>query len=61
MRLNNRYENAFLDERKTTIINSRLSNGEVGIETDQGSYQTTPALSRRQRRHHHRREPRTPS
>ena len=45
MRLNNRYENAFLDEGKTTINNSRLSNGEVGIETDQGSYQTTPAVS----------------
>ena len=45
MRLNNRYENAFLDEGKTTINNSRLSNGEVGIETDQGSYQTTAAVS----------------
>jgi hypothetical protein len=45
MRLNNRYENAFLDEGKTTINNSRLSNGEVGIETDQASYQTTPAVS----------------
>ena len=45
MRLNNRYENAFLDEGKTTLNNSRLSNGEVGIETDQGSYQTTPAVS----------------
>lgn len=45
MRLNNRYENAFLDEGKSTINNSTLSNGEVGIETDQGSYQTTPAVS----------------
>ena len=45
MRLNNRYENAFLDEGETTINNSSLSNGEVGIETDQGSYQTTPAVS----------------
>ncbi len=45
LRLDNRYENAFLDEGKTTINNSRLSNGEVGIETDQGSYQTTAAVS----------------
>ena len=45
IRLNNRYENAFLDEGKTTINNSRLSNGEVGIETDQASYQTTRAVS----------------
>ena len=45
LRLNNRYENAFLDEGKSTLNNSTLSNGEVGIETDQGSYQTTPAVS----------------
>ncbi|HSZ28866.1 MAG TPA: hypothetical protein VK784_03800 [Pseudonocardiaceae bacterium] len=45
MRLNNRYENAFLDEGKTTLNDSTLSNGEVGIETDQASYQTTPAVS----------------
>jgi hypothetical protein len=45
MRLNNRYENAFLDEGKTTISNSTMTNGEVGIETDQGSYQATPAVS----------------
>lgn len=45
MRLNNRYENAFLDEGKTTLNGSTLSNGEVGIETDQASYQTTPAVS----------------
>lgn len=45
MRLNNRYENAFLDEGKSTLSNSSLSNGEAGIETDQGSYQTTPAVS----------------
>ena len=37
MRLNNRYENAFLDEGKTTINNSRLSNGEVGIEAARGA------------------------
>lgn len=42
--LNNRYENAFLDEGKSTLNDSTLSNGEVGIETDQGSYQTTPAV-----------------
>jgi hypothetical protein len=45
LRLNNRYENAFLDEGKSTLTNSTLSGGEVGIETDQGSYQTTPAVS----------------
>jgi hypothetical protein len=45
LRLSNRYENAFLDEGKTTLNNSTLSGGEVGIETDQGSYQTTPAVS----------------
>jgi hypothetical protein len=45
LRLNNRYENAFLDEGKTTLNSSALSGGEVGIETDQGSYQTTPAVS----------------
>lgn len=45
LRLGNRYENAFLDEGKTTLNHSVLSGGEVGIETDQGSYQTTPAVS----------------
>jgi hypothetical protein len=45
MRLGNRYENAFLDEGKTTLNHAALSGGEVGIETDQGSYQTTPAIS----------------
>jgi hypothetical protein len=45
LRLNNRYENAFLDEGKSTLNGSALSGGEAGIETDQGSYQTTPAVS----------------
>jgi hypothetical protein len=42
--LNNRYENAWFDEGKTTLSSSTLSGGEVGIEEAQGSYQTTPAI-----------------
>lgn len=45
LRLNNRYENAFLDEGKTTLVTSALTGGEVGIETDQYSAQTTPAVA----------------
>ena len=43
--LNNRYENAFLDEGKSTLSTSTLSGGEVGIEMDQASYQSTAAIA----------------
>jgi hypothetical protein len=45
LRLGNRYENVFPDQGKTTLNNSTLSGGEVGIETDQYSGQTTPAVT----------------
>jgi hypothetical protein len=43
--LHNRYENAFLDEGKSTLSSSTLSGGEVGIEMDQASYQSTAAIA----------------
>jgi hypothetical protein len=43
--LNNRYENAYLDEGKATLTSSTLSGGEVGVEVPQGSYQTTPDVA----------------
>lgn len=39
--LNNRYENAYFDEGRSSITSSRLSGGEVGIEMAQWHGQTT--------------------